>query len=482
MSGHTPPTLQKLARQTLLRNEAMAIACLGELPTMLFPALFKEAFEGRHINLVKEMVAAWPFPCLPVGALMKTPNGETMKALLDGVDMRLTRKFHPRRTKLQVLDLRNVHHNFWNIWTGAEDSSHSAENLEEKQEAKFFPRYALRRQRVKVIVELSIFSCLEEERACFLKWAQERKGSLHFCCTKMTIWDLPVHVIREILNVFDPQHITEFELHTEWTLLELAHFAPYFGQMRNLRKVFLEPLKGMISSNHNETGDREAKCIKKFISQFSKFNCLQHLSMFCPHFLRDHMSQVLGCLMTPLETFSVTCYIISQNELNSFSCCKSLFQLKHLELRGVILHDVDIMSLRGFLEKVADTLETLDLQCCRMKDSQLYALLPALRNFSQLTTVKFYSNKFSMPILKDLLQHTANWSTVNVEQYPAPLECYDDSAQVSVERFAQLCRELMDTLRAIRQPKNISFATEICYTCGERCVYHNGPRLCCCWQ
>ncbi|XP_577327.1 PRAME family member 8-like isoform X1 [Rattus norvegicus] len=482
MSGHIPPTLQKLARQTLLRNEAMAIACLGELPTMLFPALFKEAFEGRHINLIKEMVAAWPFPCLPVGALMKTPNGETMKALLDGVDMRLTRKFHPRRTKLQVLDLRNVHHNFWNIWTGVEDSSHSAENLEEKQVAKFFPRYALRRQRVKVIVELSIFSCLEEERACFLTWAQERKGFLHFCCTKMTIWDLPVHVIREILNVFDPQHITEFELHTEWTLLELAHFSPYFGQMRNLRKVFLEPLKGMISSNHNETGDREAKCIKKFISQFSKFNCLQHLSMFCPHFLRDHMNQVLGCLMTPLETLSVTCYIISQNELNSFSCCKSLFQLKHLELRGVILHDVDIMSLRGFLEKVADTLETLDLQCCRMKDSQLYALLPALRHFSQLTTVKFYSNKFSMPILKDLLQHTANWSKVNVEQYPAPLECYDDSAQVSVERFAQLCSELMDTLRAIRQPKNISFATEICYTCGERCVYHNGPRLCCCWQ
>ncbi|XP_017455049.2 PRAME family member 8 isoform X3 [Rattus norvegicus] len=284
MTGHTPPTLQKLARQTLLRNEAMAIACLGELPTMLFPALFKEAFEGRHINLVKEMVAAWPFPCLPVGALMKTPNGETMKALLDGIDMRLTRKFHPR------------------------------------------------------------------------------------------------------------------------------------------------------------------------------------------------------CLLTPLETLSVTYYIISQNELNSFSCCKSLFQLKHLELRGVILHDVDIMSLRGFLEKVADTLETLDFQCCRMKDSQLYALLPALRNFSQLTTVKFYSNKFSMPILKDLLQHTANWSRINVEQYPAPLECYDDSAQVSVERFAQLCRELMDTHRAIRQPKNISFATEICYTCGERCVYHNGPRLCCCWQ
>ncbi|XP_038948476.1 PRAME family member 8-like isoform X1 [Rattus norvegicus] len=480
MSGHTPPTLEKLARQTLLRNEAMAISCLGELPTILFPALFKEAFEGRHINLIKEMVAAWPFPCLPVGALMKTPNGETMKALLDGVDMRLTRTFHPK-TKLQVLDLRNEHHNFWNIWTGAEDSSHSAENLEEKQVAKVFPRYALRRQRVKVIVELSIFSCLEEQQACFLKWAQERKGSLHFCCTKMTIWDLPVHVIREILKVFDPQHITEFELHNEWTLLELAHFAPYFGQMRHLRKVSLAPLK-IISSNRNETGDREATCIKKFISQFSKFNCLQHLSMFYCHFLRDHMNQVLRYLMTPLETLSVTCYIISQNDLDSFSCSQSLFHLKHLELIGVLLYGLDVMPLRGLLEKVADTLETLNLQWCGMKDPQLYALLPALRNCSQLTTVKFYSNKFSMPILKDLLQHTANWSQVNVEQYPAPLECYDDSSQVSVARFSQLCRELTDTHRAIRQPKNISFATEICYTCGKRCVYHNGPRLCCCWQ
>ncbi|XP_063129950.1 PRAME family member 8-like isoform X2 [Rattus norvegicus] len=478
MSVQTPPTLQKLARQALVRNEAVAVSCVGELPTVLFPALFKEAFEGRHINLVKEMVADWPFPSLPVGALMKTPNLETLQAVLDGVDMRLTRKFHPR-TKLQVLDLRNVHHSFWNIWTGEEDSSCSAENLEEKPVVKVFPKYALRDQCVKVIVELCIWSCLDEAQAYFLKWAQQRKASLHFCCTKMKIWRLPVHAIREIMNVFDPQHITELELHAEQTLLDLEDFAAYFGQMRNLRKLFLEALQGMISSNRNETRDREANYMKNFISQFCKFNCLQHL---CVHFLRDHMNQVLGCLMTPLETLSVTCYIISQNELNSFSCCKSLFQLKHLELRGVILHDVDIMSLRGFLEKVADTLETLDLQCCRMKDSQLYALLPALRNFSQLTTVKFYSNKFSMPILKDLLQHTANWSTVNVEQYPAPLECYDDSAQVSVERFAQLCRELIDTLRAIRQPYNISFATEICYTCGERCVYHNGPRLCCCWQ
>lgn len=96
MSVQSPPTLQKLARQTLLRNEAVVMSSLEELPTVLLPALFKEAFEGRHTNLVKEMVAAWPFPCLPVGALMKTPTLQTLQAVLEGVDMRLTGKFHHR--------------------------------------------------------------------------------------------------------------------------------------------------------------------------------------------------------------------------------------------------------------------------------------------------------------------------------------------------------------------------------------------------
>lgn len=47
--------------------------------------------------------------------------------------------------------------------------------------------------------------------------------------------------------------------------------------------------------------------------------------------------------------------------------------------------------------------------------------------------------------------------------YPAPLEGYDELAQVSVERFAQYCLELID----IRQSKNLSFATDICLVFGD---------------
>ena len=97
MNVQTPSTLQKLALQALLRDEALALSSLDEVPFLLFPALFKEAFAGRLKKLIKAMVATWTFPCLPVGSLMKSPNLETLQAVLDGIDMRLTRESHIRR-------------------------------------------------------------------------------------------------------------------------------------------------------------------------------------------------------------------------------------------------------------------------------------------------------------------------------------------------------------------------------------------------
>ncbi|XP_028639883.1 oogenesin-1-like, partial [Grammomys surdaster] len=249
-----------------------------------------------------------------------------------------------------------------------------------------------------------------------------------------------------------------------------------------LCKVFLAPLHKIIYPFTTKRGVTEAECIKNFISQFSHYNCLQQLFVKPTHFLRNKINQVLGSLMTPLKILSITRYQISQSDLDFFPCCQSLFQLKHLDLRGVVLQDFDLMPLRGLLEKVADTLKTLDLLGCRIEDFQVNVLLPALRQCSRLRYVNFYNNDFSMAILKDLFQHTVNWSKMKVEKYPAPLECYDDLTHLFKERFPHLCQDLVDTLRAVRQPKNISFATLICHTCDERCVYDQVSRLCGCWE
>lgn len=184
-----------------------------------------------------------------------------------------------------------MHHAFWDIWAGAEDSSCSSEPLDEKPTAvKVLRRYARRRQ-LKVVADLCLRPRHDETQAYFLKWAQKRKDALHLCCTNMTIWAMPVDFVVDILNVFHPEHIEELELNTHCNVLNLARFAPCFGQMRNLRKLVLAPYKNIFRIA-NRTGHKEDKCVKEFISIFPKFNCLQHLSMSGVHFLKDHMNQV----------------------------------------------------------------------------------------------------------------------------------------------------------------------------------------------
>lgn len=92
-----PPTLQHLAGRSLMKDEALAISALQDLPMQLFPPLFKDAFTSKQSNILKQMVAAWPFPCLPVGGLMETPpHLETLKAVLDGLDLLMKQKVRPR--------------------------------------------------------------------------------------------------------------------------------------------------------------------------------------------------------------------------------------------------------------------------------------------------------------------------------------------------------------------------------------------------
>ncbi|XP_052031772.1 oogenesin-1-like [Apodemus sylvaticus] len=323
MSTYNPPTLQQLALDALLRKDAIDSFDLDHLPTMRFPPLFLEAFSGRHTQILKAMVAAWPFSYLPVWG------------------------------KLHVLDLRDVHQDFWDVWTGREEGIHSAEIGSEMRVAEQVPRKALR-QDLKVLTDLSLCCSLNGYRTCLLQHAQQRKGSL--------------------------------------------------------------------------------------------------------------------CLRVFLESLSITHCSLSESDLKYLSQCNWICQLKHRHIKYAELSMSRFTHLQILLEKVADSLQTLELENYRKKDSQLSVVLSALSQCSQLTLVNCYDNHFSSPVLKDLLQCIANLSKMTVERYPAPLECYNDLGAVVVERFSQLYPDLMDILMAKRQLKTIFFAMAHCPHCWAQCL------------
>ena len=92
MNVPTPPRLLDLARTSLLRDEDSVISALEFLPTELFPPLFVEAFQGRHIETLKAMVQAWPFVRLPLGALIDLPHVGPLQAVLEALDVLFVQK------------------------------------------------------------------------------------------------------------------------------------------------------------------------------------------------------------------------------------------------------------------------------------------------------------------------------------------------------------------------------------------------------
>ncbi|KAL6085695.1 hypothetical protein STEG23_017952 [Scotinomys teguina] len=103
------------------------------------------------------------------------------------------------------------------------------------------------------------------------------------------------------------------------------------------------------------------------------------------------------------------------------------------------------------VQNVADTLLTLELEDCRMKDPDLRVLLPTLSQCSLLTSINLYDNEISTNALKDLLYHTAYLCQLTKELYPAPKEVYNHFGYIIVEEFSQCCAELKDAHTTVRQ-------------------------------
>ncbi|XP_028718693.1 PRAME family member 12-like [Peromyscus leucopus] len=441
--------------KSLLRNEALAISVLHQLPSEFFPSLFKEAFRSRHMKILTAMVAEWPFSCLPVGALMQAPDVVILQAVLDGVRHAVERAGSPEKVEASSPGPEKKCHVFWDVWPGIECGETSTGTLSKEQKENDLPRYALR-QRLKVVTPLYLAVHPYEEQAYLLQWAQQQQGAVQLCCLKMIINNTPEQLFMMVFNTFKPYYIEELHLSVWWSPRVLSHFAYCFGQMRNLRKLHLHRIT-IYTYREVYTLEDIEKYTTRFFAQISKLRCLQDFLINDLDFCNEHMKQFFRCLKSPLESLSIKLHKFSPSDWKYLS-----------------------QSLQVLLKSVADTLQTLQISNCCIRDSEHGTLLPALSQCLQLSSVNFYDTAISMSALKDLLQSLANLSKLTEEHYPAPLECYDDQGHVLVNKFANVCLDLLNTIRVRRQPKVIDFATKSCSKCSQRCVFDRKPRLCPC--
>ncbi|XP_028640158.1 oogenesin-3-like [Grammomys surdaster] len=460
MKVYSPLTLEKLARQSLLREEALAISALKDLPNILFPVMFEEAFINGHTKVLTAMIPVWPYPYLSVGMKIRNLNLETLKAMLEGLDILIAQKVRSSRCKLREIIWRKRYHDVFGICTRSYEGLPGF--MTQKQPMQNSPGCGVKKE-LKVTTQLELMEGrLDESATYLLQWAQQRKDSIHLCCRKLNIQGLTKPPVIEIFNFLHAdcvQDLELFHLRTE----DLALLNPYLRQMNNLLNLKLCHIIDIPSDSE--------------MSQLPKFQCLKSISVTSVSFIRDNLKGFLRCLKKPLDSLNITDCILSQSDLDFLPYCLNIFELKLLSLAYINLSYFHLEPLRFFLERVGHSLECLELEACGIQDSQFNNLLPAISQCFHLRDVSFCDNDFSLLFLKELLHHTAQLSQLKSEAYPAPLECYERGVILS-HRLENFCPELLDILRAKRKPKEVTFETTQCSKCGGYYIYDLGSQSC----
>ncbi|XP_036112733.1 PRAME family member 12-like [Molossus molossus] len=471
MSTQNPPRLLDLAAKSLLRDGGVAVAGLEHLPAELFPLLFMEAFFGKHTESLQALVQAWPFSYLPLGGLMQLPQGRTLQATLDGLDLLLAQKVRPRRWKLQTLDLRNTGQNFWNLWSGAGAQGCSPTRPVAVESCRVKQPLAS----LEVLIDLCISDRIQDQFfTSLIGWAKQREGSLHLCCKTLKMFAVTMEETENVLALVHWGCVQEVEVHCTWSLSTLGKFAPYLGEMSHLQRLSLSH----IYVPDSEEG--EERHLSRFTSQILRLKHLRKLYLESPYFLMGRLDRLLRCLQTPLETLSITGCLFSESDLIYLSQCPNLSQLKDLDLSGVNFTGLSLEPLRALLEKVAATLQDLDLIFCGLEDSHVEAILPVLSRCHQLRVLSISGNLLSIATVEKLLHHTAGLHNLSLELYPAPLETYSSEGALELGTFARIRAELMAFLKKLGKPRTIWLSTSPCPHCGNKKFYDTEPVLCPC--
>nr|XP_034359216.1 oogenesin-3-like [Arvicanthis niloticus] len=451
----SPLTLEKLAIQSLLREEALAISALKDLPHLLFPVIFEEAFINGHTKVLTAMIPVWPYPYLYVGMMIENRNLETLKAMLEGLDILIAQKVRSSRCKLREINWRNKYQHVTGIWSGSRKLLPGF--MTQKQPVQNSPGCGMKKE-LKVTTQLKLVEGrLDESDRYLFQWAQQRKDSIHLCNTNLEIQGLTKATVIEIFKFLHADCVQDLLL-SDLCLEDLDFLNPYLRQMNNLLNLTLCHITDTLCMDASE------------MSLLPPFHCLQKLSVNDSPYVYGNLKGFLRCLKKPLESLIITDCNLSQSDLDCLPYCLNIFELKSLILANINLCDLLLEPLWFFLERVGHTLENLELELCGIQDSQLNTLLPALSQCSQLRFVSFNDNEFSLLSLKELLHHTAQLSQLEREIYPAPLECYDRDVILS-HRLEKLCPELLDILTAKRMPKEVIFETTRCSNCAGYYIY-----------
>ncbi|XP_013365603.1 PREDICTED: PRAME family member 9/15-like [Chinchilla lanigera] len=215
-----PSPVYELAKQSLLNSETIASNAVHDLPTETFHDLFRDAFMGGRNEVLKK-------------------NLQTLKAVLDRLDIQLSQKVHHRITEFLAFAEPDMGQGYLMRKMYVRDVMNSGETCifltSQELEAEPYSMQRLQREkREGRKLGVSFVPPMINYSSYLLKWARRRKASVHLYCEKVMIKSSAVSEILTFLQAVQLDSIHELEVFSDWGPESMKTFVPQLRKMKNL--------------------------------------------------------------------------------------------------------------------------------------------------------------------------------------------------------------------------------------------------------
>ncbi|CAN8183557.1 unnamed protein product [Coccothraustes coccothraustes] len=432
----------------LCARRVVAQRPLPVLPADLHPVLFQAAFlDGRPLVL-RDLVAAWPFPVLNFQRLVGRrellrdhPCKLCVQAVILAVVAQLRRQLEEpgHDASLRVLDITGLPDSAsgrapdgMSVWSGTVALAKACVEVSKHQ--REFQRRRSKRHKGRsgaataaaapqppgVDVHADLF--VNGTSYGILRDALQTgaAGPLRLKCREFQAEELSASGIVALLESLDPSFVRRVDLRfNNLGLTGLSVILPHLSRFPELRSLKLQYSNVDVRRPTPES----AIGIRCLARQLGMLPGLRELNLGSSR-LSGNLRQILCDLQAPLESLELAFCSLVPADLAFLSQSFHAPALKRLDLSGHDFSQGLLEPLRLLLEETSASLLHLDLMECRMADSHLDALLPTLRRCSRLRFLGLYGNSLSTAALKDLLQKTLELPDLHLVVYPFPVDCY----------------------------------------------------------
>ncbi|XP_044149497.1 leucine-rich repeat-containing protein 14 [Bufo gargarizans] len=446
-----------ICSRKLVSDHGSLRSALHLIPKELYPVLFRAAFLDQKTLVLQDLVQRWPFPVLSLQKLLQgdgrlqlyeKASKLCVQTVILGVMAYLRealagqKEGRPlRKQRLRLLDMTGTHDggleqrpDTMSLWSRTVTLAKSCVDIARRQCREM--AQASKRMKgsndaaggsVCVAVRADLF--VNSTSYGVLREALLVGSSGPLCLQCRDIWaeELSLRSTVGLLELLNPTDLRQIDLrYNNLGLSGLNALLPYMTRFSHLQSLKL-PYSNIDVRRLSPAAEED---MQNFASQICQLPALKELNLGSSR-LSGRIQQLLGGLRTPLESVELAFCCLLPADLHYLSRSIHVSSLRKLDLSGNNLSGVLLQPFLQLLDQACSSLLCLDVMDCKLRDSTLSALTPALCRCRCLRYLGLLDNPLSGQGIRSLLHSSLHLADLQLVIYPLPLECHPRSADES---------------------------------------------------